>query len=83
LLNIWPAHRKTVPFVTDDLAEGLMLADRVIVLGARPGRVMADFAVALGRPRDVFRLQFEPSFVALQRALWEVMRTDMAKGEAM
>ena len=51
--------------------------------GARPGRVKFDFEVALGRPRDVFQLRFEPTFVAMQRELWEVMRTDMAKGEAM
>ena len=83
LLNIWQTHRKTVLFVTHDLAEALMLADRVVVLGARPGRIRKDFQVPLGRPRDVFELQFEPSFAAMEKELWEVMRTDMAKGEAM
>ena len=83
LLDVWQAHRKTVVFVTHDLAEALMLADRVVVLGARPGRIKADFTVQLGRPRDVFTLQFESSFTEMERQLWEVMRTDMAQGEAM
>jgi len=83
LLDVWQAERKTVLFVTHDLAEALMLADRVVVLGARPGRVKAAFEVALGRPRDVFSLQFEPSFVAMEKQLWELMRDDIAQGEAM
>jgi NitT/TauT family transport system ATP-binding protein len=83
LLDVWQAHRKTVVFVTHDLAEALMLADRVVVLGARPGRIKADFTVPIGRPRDVFTLQFESSFTDMERQLWEVMRADMAQGEAM
>jgi NitT/TauT family transport system ATP-binding protein len=83
LLDVWQAERKTVLFVTHDLAEALMLADRVVVLGARPGRVKAAFEVALGRPRDVFSLQFEHSFVAMEKQLWELMRSEIAQGEAM
>jgi NitT/TauT family transport system ATP-binding protein len=82
LLDVWQAERKTVLFVTHDLAEALILADRVVVLGARPGRVKAVFDVALGRPRDVFALQFEPSFVAMEKRLWDVMREDILEGEA-
>ena len=83
LLTLWQKHRKTVMFVTHDIAEALILADRVIVFSARPGRIKAAFKVDLSRPRDVYTLQFEPYFVQMQKQLWEMMRDDVAKGEAM
>jgi NitT/TauT family transport system ATP-binding protein len=83
LLTLWQQYKKTVMFVTHDIAEALILADRVIVFSARPGRIKASFIVDLPRPRDVYTLQFEPRFIEMQRRLWESMRDDVAKGEAM
>ena len=53
LLEVWGRDRRTVLFVTHDVEEALVLADRVVVLSRRPGRVVLDLAVEVARPRDV------------------------------
>ena len=52
LQRIWLRDRKTVVFVTHDVHEALVLGDRVVVMAARPGRVLHDLDVRLPRPRD-------------------------------
>jgi NitT/TauT family transport system ATP-binding protein len=52
LQSIWLRDRKTVVFVTHDVREALVLGDRVVVMAARPGRVLRDLEVRLPRPRD-------------------------------
>ncbi len=52
LLKLWQASPKTVMFITHSIPEAVLLADRVVVMSARPGRIIADLQVPLGRPRD-------------------------------
>jgi NitT/TauT family transport system ATP-binding protein len=68
LQALWLARRPTVILVTHDLREAAFLADRVLVMSARPGRVVAERAVTLPRPR---RLEdtYRPDFVDLVHAL--------------
>ncbi|QGQ20843.1 ATP-binding cassette domain-containing protein [Cellulomonas sp. JZ18] len=51
LLDLWDDFHKTVLFVTHDIDEAIYLSDRVVVMSARPGRIVAEFDVTLDRPR--------------------------------
>lgn len=73
LLRLWSEHRKTVVFVTHDLAEAIALSDRVIVMSPRPGRIVADIAIALERPRNIRDLQKNSSFHQIYAETWSLM----------
>jgi NitT/TauT family transport system ATP-binding protein len=68
LLRIWNLRRPTVVMVTHSINEAVFLADRVLVLTPRPGRLRAEFRIPLPRPRDL-ALTAEPAFVQLARAV--------------
>jgi NitT/TauT family transport system ATP-binding protein len=70
LLQLWGAQKRTVVFITHDLAEAVALSDRVIVMSARPGRKIADIRIPLARPRAVRGLQKEPAFLELYAHVW-------------
>jgi NitT/TauT family transport system ATP-binding protein len=70
LLRIWSETRKTVLFVTHSLNEAVYLADRVVVLSARPGRVVDDVGVDLPRPRS-FAMTSSERFGILKDRIWQ------------
>jgi NitT/TauT family transport system ATP-binding protein len=80
LLKLWAATKTTMVFVTHDLTEALTLADRVAVFSARPGRIRAIETVDLSRPRDVFRIRFDPHFGELHDRLWRYLEASVREG---
>jgi ABC-type nitrate/sulfonate/bicarbonate transport system ATPase subunit len=64
-LQIWARARVTIVFVTHSVEEAALLADRVLVMSAGPGRIESDISIDLPRPRDVS----SPEFNAVRRDL--------------
>ena len=64
LLHIWSERPKTVLFITHSIPEAVLLADRIIVMTSRPGRVREMIDVNLPRPRSIATLS-DPTFNAL------------------
>ncbi|NDJ77027.1 MAG: ABC transporter ATP-binding protein [Chloroflexi bacterium] len=74
LLRIWSRHRKTVFMVTHSISEAVLLADRVLVMSPRPGRIVFDLEIPLARPRNL-ELLHQPAFVSLTEKLRHNIRT--------
>ena len=70
LLSLWMQERRTVVFITHDLAEAIMLSDRGIVMSSRPGRIIDDIRIDLPRPRSVSALQKDPAYHRLYSQIW-------------
>ncbi len=79
LQDLWMARRPTVILVTHDLREAAYLADRVLVMSARPGRIIAERKVDLPRPRNL-ETTYSPAFVSLVHDLREYISA-ARKGE--
>lgn len=77
LLQLWAGSGRTVVFVTHDIEEALILADRVVVLGPR-GVTVLDQEIDLPRPRDPDEIRVEPHFVELHRALAAALKEGAA-----
>jgi NitT/TauT family transport system ATP-binding protein len=74
LLRLWEEWKSTVVFVTHDVDEAVTLSDKVLVMSSRPGTVLAEFAIDLPRPREIF-LKDTAEFIhfssRIRRCLWE------------
>jgi NitT/TauT family transport system ATP-binding protein len=79
LLALWEARHQTVVFVTHDLSEAITLADRVIVMTRRPGRVKLIHEVALPRPRAVIALRETDAYAREYGRLWHVLGEELAE----
>lgn len=76
-LGIWDGSGKTVVFVTHDLSEAILLADRVVVFAPSPGRVIADIPIELPRPRDLQSLRFKREYLEVHEQLWHILKGDL------
>ncbi len=79
LLSLWTNERRTVIFITHDLSEAVALSDRVVVMSARPGTVIADIKVDLPRPRSVRALQRDARYHDVYAMIWS--KLELALGE--
>ena len=79
LLSLWQSERRTVLFITHDLSEAVSMSDRVIVMSSRPGRIVADVPITLGRPRSVRALQKEAHYHELYSRVWSRLEEGLSQ----
>ncbi|MCU1432595.1 MAG: nitrate transporter ATP-binding protein [Actinotalea sp.] len=81
VLRLWEAEQKTVVFVTHDIEEALFLADRVLIMGPRPSRVLREVVVPFARPRED-HIRGDSEFAALKDEIWTELKAAMAEPTA-
>ena len=69
--------RATVLFITHDIAEAVLLADNVVIMSNRPARVLANVAINIPRPRNVFEAFRNPDFDEAYDAVWSVFKSQV------
>jgi NitT/TauT family transport system ATP-binding protein len=72
LLTTWSQEKRTVVFITHDVDEAVFLANRVVVMAARPGRIVEVIDVGLPYPRTE-ELRLSPAFTALRNRVWSAV----------
>jgi NitT/TauT family transport system ATP-binding protein len=74
LMRLWSESGKTIVFVTHNISEAIFLADRVVVMTPRPGRLAHIYQIELPRPRTV-EVTFEPAFIELVQDMKRTVET--------
>lgn len=78
LVSIWERQNMSMLFITHDIDEAILLADRVIVMGARPGRIIREILINLRRPRNRTVLT-SPEFMRIKQLCMEIIAEQSAK----
>lgn len=78
LIELWSRTTMTVLYVTHDLVEAISMADVVVVMGSKPGRVLAIEEVDIPRPRDLVKVRFDPRFERIHDSLWSHLRRSIS-----
>lgn len=73
LLDLWTKTKKTIIFITHSIDEAVFVSDRIIVMSARPGRVVEEIEVGLARPRD-YAAKADPRFGEIRAYAWEILK---------
>lgn len=78
LLRLWRENPKLVLYVTHDIEEALLLADRVLLMTGRPGSIREEIHIPLGRPRDISDLE-QPEIREIKHHIWEMLKDEVRK----
>lgn len=78
LLRVWSERKRLVLFVTHDIHEAVLLADRVVVMSGQPGRIREELPVTISRPRDPRELPREAH--ALIAHVWQLLGAEVERG---
>ena len=79
LTKLWQDNKTTVLFVTHDIDESLLLADRIVLMAGHPGRIAEDIQVSLARPRTIESIAPEQEFIETKKHILEIMRKEVSR----
>ena len=71
----------TVLFVTHSIDEAIYLSDRIVVMGVKPGRMIAEFPVALRKPRADYNFRAEAEYARIREEIWTLLEQQLARAE--
>ena len=77
LLRLWERDKRTVLFITHDLAEAIALADKILVCTARPGTIKSEIVVDLPRPRNIVALHEDAKYLDYHKKIWHDLSAEM------
>jgi NitT/TauT family transport system ATP-binding protein len=80
LTALWSEERNVILFITHDITEALLLANRIVVFSSRPARIIHDMTVPFGRPRPA-SLVYDPTFVQLSQELLGMLKQTPFAGQ--
>lgn len=75
LLTLWSRYKQTALFITHSIDEAITLADRVIVMGMKPGRIIEEIIVPIPRPRTIASVRRHESYEPLREKIWDCLRS--------
>jgi NitT/TauT family transport system ATP-binding protein len=76
LLRIWEKTQKTILFVTHSIEEAVLLADRVVVMTGRPGRIKQAVDIGLPRPRTAADMRLSAEYKSITHKIWQLLQKD-------
>lgn len=82
ILKLWQETKKTILFVTHDLAEAITLSDRVLLMTARPSTIKNEYKIPLARPRSALETMFQPEFIEMQKLIWNDLKEEVIRAKA-
>lgn len=77
LLQIWEQDRKTILFITHDIDEALLLADRILVMGTSPRRFIGEMDVPFERPRYDRDIESHPEYSEMKQDIWDMLEHNL------
>jgi NitT/TauT family transport system ATP-binding protein len=79
VLRIWERTRKTVVFITHSIDEALTMADRIAIMSAHPGTLLANIDVPFARPRELTAVRSDPAFAELFNQIWDLLKSEVLR----
>ena len=76
LIDLWQQELKTIIYVTHDIDEAILLADRILVMSQRPSRVLKEIKISQPRPRDFFSIKNEQT-QSIKKEIWQMLENEV------